>query len=45
MVEGLASEVRGGQKQFKLLEDSAKHSELLIPNLIFTALRYGPFGI
>lgn len=35
VVEGLASEVRGGQKQFKLFEDSAKHSELLIPDLIF----------
>lgn len=35
VVGGLASEVRGGQNQFKLFEDSAKHSELLIPNLTF----------
>lgn len=35
VVEGLASEVRGGQKQFRLFKDSEKHSEILIPNLIF----------
>lgn len=35
VVEELASEVRGGQKQFRLFKDSEKHSEILIPNLIF----------